>query len=76
VDGVYTADPRKVPTATRYDTLTFAEAIEKSLKIMDMTALTMCLENGIPVLVFDFKKPGNIARAIQGEAVGTMVSRE
>jgi uridylate kinase len=76
VDGVYTADPRKVPTATRYDTLTFAEAIEKNLKIMDMTALTMCLENGIPVLVFDFKKPGNIARAIQGDAVGTMVSRE
>lgn len=76
VDGVYTADPKIDPSAQRYDTLTFTEAIEKNLKIMDMTALTMCRENGIPVLVFDFKKPGNIAKAITGQPVGTIVSTD
>ena len=76
VDGVYTADPRKDPKARRYDTITFAEAIAKNLKVMDQTALTMCLENDIPVLVFDFKKSGNIRRAIRGERIGTLVSRE
>jgi uridylate kinase len=73
VDGVYTADPKKDPKATRYETISFAEAIDKNLKVMDMTALAMCQENGIPVLVFDFKKPGNIRRVIQGESIGTLV---
>jgi uridylate kinase len=76
VDGVYTADPRKDPKATRYETLTFAQAIEKNLKVMDMTALAMCQENDIPVLVFDFKHTGNIRKAIQGEQIGTLVNKK
>ena len=73
VDGVYDADPRKVPTAKRYESLTFSEAISKRLGVMDMTALAMCQERGIPVLVFDFKKQGNIARVVSGESIGTLV---
>lgn len=73
VDGVYTADPKKDPLATRYDSVTFAEAISKRLGVMDMTALAMCQERNIPVLVFDFKKHGNISRVIQGESIGTLV---
>lgn len=73
VDGVYTADPRKDATATRYGSLTFAEAINKRLGVMDMTALAMCQERSIPVLVFDFKKHGNIARVVSGESIGTLV---
>jgi len=76
VDGVYTADPKKDPKATRYDNLTFAEAIEKNLKVMDMTALTMCQENSLPVLVFDFKRSGNIRKVIQGEAIGTLIRQQ
>jgi uridylate kinase len=74
VDGVYTADPRKDPTATRYETLTFAEAIEKQLGVMDLTALTMCMEHEIPVCVFDFRATGNIRRVTGGERVGTLVT--
>ncbi len=73
VDGIYTADPKKDPTATRYDHLTFAEAIEKQLGVMDMTALTMCREHDLPVQVFDFQTPGNIARVVGGETIGTVV---
>jgi uridylate kinase len=76
VDGVYTADPRKDPNAQRFDTLTFGEAIARGLKIMDMTAFTMCQENNIPVLVFDFKEPGNIRKVVKGERIGTLVARE
>ncbi len=74
VDGVYTADPKKDPSARRYDRLTFAEAIARNLRVMDMTALAMCQENSIPVLVFDFKKKGNIGRVIKGETIGTLVT--
>jgi uridylate kinase len=74
VDGVYTADPKKDPKATRYERLTFAEAISKNLRIMDMTALAMCQEQRVPVLVFDFKRPGNIKRVVQGASIGTLVS--
>jgi len=73
VDGVYSADPHKDPSATRYDQLTFAEAIEKRLGVMDMTALAMCQERKIPVLVFDFKIPGNIRGVIEGEPIGTLL---
>lgn len=73
VDGIYTADPKKDPTATRYDHLTFADAIERQLGVMDMTALTMCREHDLPVQVFDFQVPGNIARVVGGETVGTIV---
>lgn len=70
---MYTADPKKDPTATRFDSITFAEAIARNLKVMDGTALAMCQEHGIPVLVFDFKRPGNIRRVVAGEDVGTLV---
>lgn len=73
VDGVYTADPKKDKTATRYERLTFAEAIAKRLGVMDATALAMCQEQSLPALVFDFKKPGNIRRVIEGEAIGTLI---
>lgn len=74
VDGVYSADPNLDPTATRYTTLSFTEAIAKQLGVMDMTALTMCQERNIPVLVFDFKISGNIRRVIEGEEIGTLLT--
>lgn len=73
VDGVYSADPKKDPKATRYETLSFGEALSKRLRIMDQTALAMCQEQNVPVLVFDFKKKGNIARVIRRENIGTIV---
>jgi len=73
VDGVYSADPKKDPGAVRFDELTFADALTKKLRVMDMTALAMCSENRIPVIVFDFKKPGNIARVVRGETIGTLL---
>ncbi|MFO0833828.1 MAG: UMP kinase [Phycisphaerales bacterium] len=74
VDGVYTADPKKDPSAKRYDRLTFSEAIAKNLSIMDMTALAMCQEHQLPLLVFDFNVKGNIRRVIEGKSVGTIVT--
>ncbi|MCH2138245.1 MAG: UMP kinase [Phycisphaerales bacterium] len=73
VDGVYSADPATNANAVRYDTLSFAEAIDKRLGVMDLTALSMCMEHGLPVVVFDFKQRGNIQRVIDGEDVGTRV---
>ena len=73
VDGVYTADPKKHPDAVRYEKLTFSEALSKKLKVMDMTALAMCQEHKIPVLIFDFKKKGNIRRVVHGESIGTLI---
>ncbi|MCE7974977.1 MAG: UMP kinase [Leptolyngbya sp. PLA1] len=73
VDGVYSADPRRDKSAVRYDELTFGEALSKRLRVMDMTALAMCSENRIPVIVFDFKQPGNIARVARGERIGTLL---
>lgn len=73
VDGVYSADPRKNPDAQRFDTLTFSEAMARRLKVMDMTAIAMCSEHNLPVVVFDFKKPGNIARVVRGERIGTLL---
>lgn len=74
VDGVYTADPRKDKSATRYERLTFAEALAKGLRVMDMTALAMCGEHKLPMVVFDFKKPGNIAAVVRREPIGTLVT--
>jgi uridylate kinase len=74
VDGIYTADPKKDPSAKRYDTLTFAQAIDQRLKVMDLAALAMCNERKIPIVVFDFKTNGNIARAVRGERIGTLVT--
>ena len=73
VDGVYDADPRTTPGATRFDHLTFSEAMERDLRIMDITALAMCREHHTPVLVFNFDAPGNIRRVIEGESIGTYV---
>jgi uridylate kinase len=73
VDGVYTADPKKDPTAQRYDKLTFMEAITKNLKVMDMTAFTMCMERNVPIIVFDYRTAGNILRVVKGENVGTLI---
>lgn len=74
VDGIYTADPEKDPTATKYDTLSFEEAYEKNLKVMDMTAFTLCKENNLPILVFDMNKKGNLEKVVAGEKIGTVVS--
>ena len=74
VDGVYDADPEKYPDANKYDTLTFDEAYEKKLKIMDMTAFTLCKENQIPVVVFDMNSSGNLKKVILGDNVGTLVT--
>ena len=75
VDGVYTADPKTNPEATRYERLTYREAINGRLQFMDLTALAMCEERGLPVLVFDFWEPGNIRRVIEGKpGIGTLLS--
>lgn len=74
VDGVYTADPEKDPGATKYDVLSFDEAIEKGLKVMDQTAFTLCRENNIPIVVFNMNVVGNLLRIVKGEQVGTIVS--
>lgn len=73
VDGIYSADPEKDPNATKYDTITFKEAINKGLKIMDMTAFTLCQENGLPIIVFDVNNPENLIKIVEGEHVGTLV---
>jgi uridylate kinase len=73
VDGIYTADPEKVPTAEKFETITFQECISRNLKVMDMTAFTLCMENQLPIIVFDMNKPGNLMRVVRGEKVGTLV---
>lgn len=73
VDGVYTADPEKDPTATRFEEITFDEVIDRRLKVMDQTAFTMCLENGLQIIVFDMDTPGNLGKLIAGEKIGTLV---
>jgi len=73
VDGVYTADPVKDPTATKYETLTFTEALTKRLGVMDATAMSLCRDNQMPIVVFDVTRPGQMLKAVSGEAVGTLV---
>ena len=73
VDGVYTADPEKDPTAVKYEDLTFDEAISKHLKVMDQTAFALCSEGNMPIIVFDMNCPGNLTRLLEGEKVGTLV---
>jgi uridylate kinase len=74
VDGIYTADPEKDPSATRYDSLTFDEALSRNLKIMDLTAFALASENSLPILVFDMNREGNLRKVIAGEKTGTLVS--
>lgn len=73
VNGIYTADPEKDPTAQRYDVISYKECIDKNLKIMDMTAFTLCMENNVPIIVFDMNEEGNLKRLVLGEKVGTLV---
>jgi uridylate kinase len=73
VDGIYTADPEKDPAATRYDEITYQEVYDKGLNVMDMTAITLCQENKLPIIVFDMNKPGNFAKIASGEHIGTLV---
>jgi len=74
VDGVYTADPKKDSSATKYDSISFDEVIAKSLAVADAAAFSLCRENKLPIIVFDLKNRGNIARAVRGDAIGTLVS--
>jgi uridylate kinase len=73
VDGIYTADPEKDKTATKFDHLTFDEVYDKELNVMDMTAFTLCDENNLPIIVFDMNKTGNLIKLLNGEAIGTLV---
>ena len=73
VDGVYTADPVKDPKATRFTELTYLEVLKRRLKVMDTTAISLCMDNNLPIVVFNLNKPGNLLRLIRGERVGTLV---
>ena len=74
VDGIYTADPERDLTAVKYETITYQECILKNLKVMDMTAFTLCMENKLPIIVFDMNKTGNLLKVIEGLSVGTLVN--
>jgi uridylate kinase len=73
VDGVYDADPEKNPNAKKFETISFQECISKNLKVMDMTAFTLCMENKLPIIVFNMNKAGNLIKIVKGESVGTLV---
>jgi uridylate kinase len=75
VDGIYTADPEKDPTATKFDTISFDEIYNRNLRIMDLTATTMCNENNLPILVFNMDQKGNLQKVINGDNIGTIVHR-
>ena len=74
VDGVYSADPKKDKGATKYDSITYNEVLSKSLAVADAAAFALCRENQLPIVIFDLMKNGNIARAVRGETIGTLVS--
>lgn len=73
VDGVYTADPEKDPTATKFADITYKEVLNRNLKVMDLTAITMCMENNLPIIVFDMDTNGNLMKVMSGENIGTLV---
>ena len=75
VDGIYTADPKKDPTATRFERLDYMEVLQRGLEVMDSTAMALCMDNNLPIIVFDMAQPGNIRRVIFGEVIGTTVGR-
>lgn len=74
VDGIYTADPEKDKSATKFDTITFDEAYQRGLNVMDMTAFTLCKENDLPIIVFDMNRKGNLLKVVSGEKIGTLVT--
>ena len=73
VDGIYTADPMTTPTATRFDSISYLKVLEQGLKVMDATAISLCMDNRLPIVVFSLRTPGNLRRVIMGEPVGTLV---
>ena len=75
VDGIYTADPMKHPDATRFEQLAYLEVLQRGLEVMDNTALTLCMDNNLPIVVFDMSTPGNIRRVVWGESIGTLVGK-
>jgi uridylate kinase len=74
VDGIYTADPVKHPEATRYERISYLQVLQERLQVMDATAISLCMDNKLPILVFSLKTPGNIKRVVMGDAIGTMVT--
>lgn len=76
VDGIYTADPERDPTATKFDRISYQEIYRRGLKIMDLTATTMCMENNLPIVVFDMDTPGNLVQVLEGKSIGTYVCNE
>ena len=74
VDGIYTADPMLDPNATRFDAISYLQVLEQGLKVMDATAISLCMDNKLPIVVFNLRTPGNIRRAIMGEPVGSLVT--
>ena len=76
MDGIYTADPKKDPTAVKYDKITYSEALAKRLQVMDSTAFTLCMDNRVPIVVFDMMPKNNIRNAVLGHPVGTLVVSE
>ena len=74
VDGIYTADPMLNPTATKYDNISYLQVLARGLKVMDATAISLCMDNKLPIVVFNMNEPGNIRRVVMGEAVGTTVT--
>jgi len=76
VDGIYDSDPKKNPSAKRYDHLTYKQVINDNLRVMDMTAISLAMERKIPILVYNAKVPGNILKAVNGDTIGTLVSAE
>jgi uridylate kinase len=73
VDGVYTADPEKDPSATKFDTISFDEVYDRGLRVMDLTATTMCKQNNLPIVVFDMDTYGNLKKVLSGDNIGTLV---
>jgi uridylate kinase len=73
VDGIYSADPMSDPAATRYETISYLQVLERRLKVMDATAISLCMDNQLPILVFNLRTPGNLRRAVLGEPVGSVV---
>ena len=74
VDGIYTADPMLDPTATKFDTITYLQVLERQLRVMDTTAISLCMDNKLPIVVFNLRQPGNLKRAVMGDPIGTTVS--
>ena len=75
VDGVYDSDPEKNPAAVKFDSISFQDCISKNLKVMDTTAFTLCMENKLPIIVFDMNQPGNLLKVVQGAAIGTLIGK-